>query len=182
MLPSSPQAVLLVDGYNVIGSWSSLEKTRDHYGLAAARQELVETLINYSAFADYKTDIVFDAQHQNKRSHSEVLTSNLSVSYTDFGQTADSFIEKFCASFRFRSNHPRQRLIVVTSDRAQQMTVVGYGAEWMSSQQFASDVEFMASRSRRQHRPKKQSRSRFLFNSLDEKSQQRLAQWRRGFN
>jgi uncharacterized protein len=180
MSPSSPQAVLLVDGYNVIGCWSCLKKTCDHNGMEAARQELVEALINYSAFQGYQTQVVFDAHFQNRPTSCEVLTTHLSVCYTDFGQTADTYIEKFCASFRFKLSRPIQRLIVVTSDRAQRLTVVGYGAEWMSSQQLASDVEFSARRSRRKQRPQKQSTGRFLINSLDAQAQQRLAQWRRG--
>jgi|ERR671932_488434 predicted RNA-binding protein with PIN domain len=177
----SPQAVLLVDGYNIIGSWSNLKEVRDHDGLEAARHELIEALINYSAFQGYETQVVFDAHSQNTPIYCEVLTTYLSVYYTDFGQTADTYIEKFCASFHHC--HPyRQgkRVIVATSDRAQQLTVIGYGAEWMSSQQLASDVEFAARRARRKHRPQKQSSGRFLFNSLDANAQQRLAQWRKG--
>jgi uncharacterized protein len=180
MPPSPPQAILLVDGYNVIGTWSYLKKTRDRDGLEAARQELVEALINYSAFQGYETQVVFDAHAQNTSIYHEALTAHLSVCYTDFGQTADTYIEKFCASFRSNFCHPPKRLIVATSDRAQQLTVVGYGAEWLSSQQLASDVEFAARRSRSKQRPQKQSPSRFLFNSLDAQAQQRLAQWRRG--
>jgi hypothetical protein len=180
MPPSSPQAFLLVDGYNVIGIWSDLKKTRDRHGLEAARQELVEALINYSAFQDYQTQVVFDAHFQNTPSSSEALTNHLSVCYTDFGQTADTYIEKFCAAFRYNISYPKQRLIVATSDRAQQLTVVGYGAEWMSSLQLVSDVELMARRAKRRQRPQKQSGSRFLFNSLDAQAQQRLAEWRRG--
>lgn len=180
MPPSPSQAILLVDGYNVIGTWSYLKKTRDRDGLEAARQELVEALINYSAFQGYETQVVFDAHAQNTPTYHEALTAHLSVCYTDFAQTADTYIEKFCASFRFNLSHSTKRLIVATSDRAQQLTVVGYGAEWVSSQQLASDVEFAARRSRTKQRPQKQSRSRFLFNSLDAQAQQRLAQWRRG--
>lgn len=180
MSRSSPLAVLLVDGYNVIGTWSYLKKTRDRDGLESARNELVETLINYSAFQGYKTQVVFDAHFQDRGVYCEALTNHLSVCYTDFGQTADTYIEKFCASFRFTLDFHTQRLIVATSDRAQQLTVVGYGAEWMSCQQLASDVELIASRVMRKQRPKQQSRSRFLINSLDAKAQQRLAEWRKG--
>jgi hypothetical protein len=180
MPPSSLQALLLVDGYNVIGTWSSLKKTRDRHGLEAARQDLLEALINYSAFQGYRTQVIFDAHKQNTDTYEETLTNHLSVCYTEFGQTADTYIEKFCASFRFHLSHPRQRLIVATSDRAQQLTVKGYGAEWMSSQQLVSDVELTASRVMRQHRSQKPSPRRFLFNSLDPQAQQRLAQWRKG--
>lgn len=97
---SLPQAVLLVDGYNIIGTWSSLKKTRDGTGLEAARWQLAEALLNYSAFQGFVTQIVFDAQYQNTGSNQEIITQNLSVYYTDFGQTADTYIEKACASFR----------------------------------------------------------------------------------
>jgi predicted RNA-binding protein with PIN domain len=180
MPPSPPQAVLLVDGYNIIGSWSNLKEIRDRHGLEPARQELVEALINYSAFQGYETQVVFDAHSQNTPISLEVLTIHVSVCYTDFGQTADTYIEKFCASYRHNLCRSCQRLIVATSDRAQRLTVVGYGAEWMSSQQLASDVEFTARRARRKRRPQKQTRGRFLFNSLDAQAQERLAEWRKG--
>jgi hypothetical protein len=176
----SPQAILMVDGYNVIGAWSHLKKARDRHGLEAARQELVEVLINYSAFQGYETQVVFDSYTQNTPVVSEVITTHLSVCYTDFGQTADTYIEKFCASFRLKIDRFDRRLIVVTSDRAQRLTVTGYGAEWMSCQQLASDVEFTARRAKRRHQPQKQSRGRFLFNSLDAQAQQRLVEWRKG--
>ncbi|MHC5729642.1 MAG: NYN domain-containing protein, partial [Nostoc sp.] len=93
------QAVLLVDGYNIIGAWPCLKKTRDRVGLEAARGELVEAMTGYSAFQGYETQIVFDAQYQNCASNKEIVTELLSVYYTDFGQTADTYIEKSCASF-----------------------------------------------------------------------------------
>jgi len=193
MPPSSAQAVLLVDGYNIIGAWSYLKKTRDGTGLEASRWQLIEALINYTAFQGFQTQIVFDAHYQNTCSTQEDITQNLSVHYTDFGQTADTYIEKACASFHSStsrvlpkavfSNKPlycsQSRLIVATSDRTQQLMVMGYGAEWMSAQQLAGEVESTAIRVR-QHKPKKQSSGRFLANSIDEKARQRLANLRLG--
>ncbi|MBD1924486.1 NYN domain-containing protein [Microcoleus sp. FACHB-831] len=180
MPPSQPQAVLLVDGYNVIGAWSVLEKTRDRDGLEAAREQLIEALVNYSAFEGLDTQIVFDAHYQDTTCSCEVISPNLSVCYTDFGQTADTYIEKFCASYRRNVVSARQRVIVATSDRAQQLTVVGFGAEWMSAQRLASEVELTATRRSRSHLTKKQSSSRFLMNSLDAKARERLAEMRKG--
>ena len=177
---SRPQAVLIVDGYNVIGAWSDLQKTRDSDGLEASREKLIEALVNYSAFEGLETQIVFDAHYQDTRSYCQEITPNLLVHYTEFGQTADTYIEKFCSLFRYDLYRSASRLIVATSDRAQQLTVVGYGAEWMSAQQLVNAVESTARRVQRQHRPKKRSPSRFLFNSLDAQSQQRLSDWRKG--
>ncbi|EDX70676.1 conserved hypothetical protein [Coleofasciculus chthonoplastes PCC 7420] len=180
-MPSPPpQVTLLVDGYNIIGTESSLTKMRDRHGLLAARQELVEVLINYSAFRGYKTKVVFDAHYQPTGTRHEDITPHVSICYTDFGQTADSYIEKFCAAVRSKPKLFKQRLIVATSDRAQQLTVTGYGAEWMSSQQLISDVHCTSRRVRRRQRSPKQSRGRFLMHSLDKSAQQRLSQWRQG--
>jgi hypothetical protein len=179
MPPLPSQALLLVDGYNVIGAWSELKKTRDRHGLESARQELVEVLINYTAIKGYETQVVFDAHYQRTPSYSESHTPDLSVYYTAFAETADTYIEKFCASFRYKERrHPR--LIVATSDRAQRLTVVGYGAEWLSAQRLAGEVDLAVHQIQRKKRPEKKAQSRFLFNSLDPQAQQRLQQWRQG--
>ena len=180
--PSPPQAALLVDGYNIIGAWNYLKQTRDAAGLETARWQLIEALINYTAFKGLVTQIVFDAQYQQTPGNQEVKTDNLSVYYTTFGETADTYIERTCASYFRQYVHKTNssRLIVATSDRAQRLTVVGYGAEWMSAQQLRCEVESAYQRARRQQKPRKQSSSRFLANSLDAKARDSLAQMRWG--
>lgn len=176
-----PKAVLLVDGYNIIGSWPCLKKTRDSAGLEAARYELVEALTSYSAFEGYETQIVFDAQYQNTCSNKEVINQLLSVYYTDFNQTADTYIEKVCASLRTMVAQAQiSRVIVATSDRAQQLMVQGYGAEWRSAQQLCYDVQNTVCRVRHKSQSTKQSKSRFLANNIDAKARQRLAEMLQG--
>ena len=181
MTQTPPQAVLLVDGYNIIGAWPYLKRIRDTDGLEASRWQLVEALVNYSAFQGFATQVVFDAQYQNTCSNQEVITQNLSVYYTEFGQTADTYIEKICAARPYPHRSHLFRLIVATSDRAQQLTVMGYGAEWLSAQQLYYDVEATAVRVRNKNKIRKQSSSsRFLANSIDAKARQRLAELRMG--
>ncbi|OKH23353.1 NYN domain-containing protein [Chroogloeocystis siderophila] len=194
---SSPQAVLLVDGYNIIGAWSCLKKIRDSDGLEASRWQLIEDLTNYSAYQGYITQVVFDAHYQNTCSNYEVITETLSVYYTNFGETADTYIEKLCAGFRpyLRGIEPNDttnknsklpiysrisRIIVATSDRAQQLTVVGYGAEWLSAAQLKFEVQTTACRMRREKTSARKPASRFLANSIDTKARQRLAEMRMG--
>ena len=183
MPPSSYQAILLVDGYNIIGDWSDLKNSRDHHGLEAARYELVERLINYTAAAAYRTKIVFDAHYQDTPRSVEEHTSALSVHYTAFAETADTYIEKFCATFNRRKYQQEStRLIVATSDRAQQLTVVGYGAEWLSAPMLARQVEHTERKIKRRTKTqtKKKTSGRFLFNALDPAAQKRLRQMRGG--
>jgi len=183
MSSSSYQAILLVDGYNIIGDWSDLKKSRDRDGLEVARRELVECLINYSAAMEYRTKVVFDAHYQDTPRSVENHTPDLSVHYTAFAETADTYIEKFCAVFsRKKYQQESTRLIVATSDRAQQLTVVGYGAEWRSAQTLAREVDqsIRQTKSRTKKQTKKKSSGRFLFNALDPMAQQRLRQMREG--
>lgn len=180
MATSSPETLLLVDGYNIIGSWSYLKKRQERDGLESARQELVETLINYSTHQGYKTQVVFDAHYQKTPGNEEKFTTSVSVYYTAFAQTADTYIERLCANFSRQSSKSFARLIVATSDQAQRLTILGYGAEWMSAQRLANDVDTVARQIKKKHRPRNVSKGRFLVNSLDPKSQEILAQWRHG--
>jgi hypothetical protein len=69
---------------------------------------------------------------------------------------------------------------VATSDRAQQLTVMGYGAEWMSAKQLELDIDRMARSVRRNQRTPKRSQGRFLVRSLDPDAQERLDKLRFG--
>jgi hypothetical protein len=182
MPPSKPQALLLVDGYNIVGAWYRLQQVRDRDGLEAARRELIEALVGYSAFQGFDTRLVFDAQYQGTPGSQEVITQNLCVCYTDFKQTADTYIERACALYRQDLRKFEQRLIVATSDRAQQLTVVGYGAEWMSAQQLQHEVETAGRHVRNRQQAKNRSPNRFLSSALDPIAQQRLARMRMGLN
>jgi uncharacterized protein len=179
-MAATHQALLLVDGYNIIGAWSALKETRDRDGLESARRELVEALIDYTAYEGLKTQIVFDSHYQKTPGSQEDYTPSVSVYFTAFSQTADTYIEKVCASFRHQQSVGTSRIIVATSDRAQRLTAIGYGAEWMSAQRLATEVEVSTLKIHKKHRPKKPAQGRFLFHSLDPQAKQRLSQWRRG--
>ena len=174
---SLPRALLLVDGYNIIGVWSHLKKTRDRDGLEASRRLLIEALANYSALQDWDTQVVFDAQYRDTQSSRELVTQHLCVYYTDFGETADTYIERVCATGP-RQTGRRQRTIVSTSDRALQLTAMGYGAEWMSPQHLRKSVETADRHRQLNQKSRPLGQSRFLFQSLDAKTQKRLANLR----
>jgi predicted RNA-binding protein with PIN domain len=187
MSGSAPSALLLVDGYNVLGAWAELRQIRSsrkrdrhvHQGLEESRRHLTEQLANYSALQGYQTQLVFDAQYRDTPSNQEVITANLLIHFTEFGQTADTFIEKTCATLRHEVQYRRQRLIVATSDRAQQLTVVGYGAEWMSAEGLLADIDLVIQRVRHKQ-PTKRPAGRLLAHSLDPEAQKRLSDLRFG--
>ncbi len=177
-MPSPKPTLLFVDGYNVIGAHPILQDIQEEDGLEAARRQLIELVVNYSASANYETEIVFDAYNQATRTHREALTSQVWEVYTDYQQTADSYIEWACAQF-FRNDIRRfdQSLVVATSDRAQWLTAVGYGAEWMSSLKLVNLALNMAQKTKQLRQPKKTPK-RFLSSGLDDSVQARLARLR----
>lgn len=160
---------MLVDGYNVVGAWASLQDVAANLDLARSR--LVETLASYSAYRGLQTTIVFDAYNNVAPAMTEEVTEYLKLHYTEYRQTADSYIEKVCAQLR-----KQRRVIVVTSDRAQQLTITGFGAEWMSAASLEQDVR-SAERSMRRKQRSKSSPSR-LHNVMNEDVRKRLTDWR----
>lgn len=180
MSRSSNRAILLVDGYNSIGLWPRLRDSHALKGLETARRDLIEALVNYSASEALEARIVFDSQYQYSPKLKEVVTDSLSVYYTDFGQTADAYIEKSCADQRQELRLSKQRLIVATSDRTVQQIAIGYGAESISAEQLANEVEAAVNRCRRRYKPRQKSKGRFLASSLDPESQKKLARLRMG--
>ncbi|MGF1535809.1 MAG: NYN domain-containing protein [Elainellaceae cyanobacterium] len=174
-------AILVVDGYNVVGACPTLSQVRDRDGLEEARHRLTESLIGYGPLHDYCIWLVFDAYGTRGPATVDKLTDSLQIHYTPLGQTADTYIEKLCADFRYDVRKFEHRLIVATSDRAQRLMVVGYGAEWLSSQRLLSDVAAQQQQVRRRKKSKPRSSGR-LSGSLDPVALQRLSQMRYGLS
>ncbi len=185
MAPKRQEVILLVDGYNVIGAWKDLypnEETplqqTNGEELEVARNKLIEQLINFSSFEGYFTTVVFDAHNRDTPSVTEVMTPNVSIYYTEYKETADTYIEKFCASHR-NDVRLKTRVLVATSDRAQQLTVGGFGAEWLSALQLVNEIESSSRKSRDaafgKKKQKKGNGSGRLFNFLDAESQAALS-------
>lgn len=181
MVAPSPETILLVDGYNVIGAWPTLKRRQESEGLEAARHHLIESLTGYCAFYGCPTRIVFDAHYRTGMKSQEQITDELEICFTESGQTADTYIELFCAQARYTAAK-FQRIIVATSDRDQRLTITGYGAEWMSSHQLIQGIEMTLSRIRdRGRRPKGNSRQ-LLSSLIDPEAKQKLERLRFGLD
>lgn len=175
--PSS--AILLVDAYNIIGAWPNLKTVKQEQGLDAARESLIAELTNYSAVQCFETWVVFDAYEQPTRASREDITPYLSVHYTGYGQTADSYIERACSNFR---NDPRKftlRFIVATSDSVHRQTAIGYGAEGMSALRLKSEVKQVTQSVKRKQKAPKKASGR-LFSAQDPSVQAKLDRMRLG--
>ncbi len=174
--------VMLVDGYNVIGLWRPLQEIRDLQGFDVARSRLIETMVNYSAFHGYKTTLVFDAYVQATPAKSEKVTKNVKLHFTDHNETADTYIERQCGKYRRDPMRHLKRIIVVTSDRAQQLTAVGFGAEWLSATAFEQEVEATLRSVQSRQKNQKANTNNLLGNRIDRDVKAQLAKWRNSLN
>lgn len=181
MVAPSPNTILLVDGYNIIGSWPRLARQQRQVDLEAARHSLVEALTGYSAYHGCPTRVVFDAQYQSGMATRNQITDELEVHFTEAGQTADTYIEWFCSQSRHTINE-FQRIIVATSDRDHRLTVTGYGAEWMSAHQLIQGIEMTLGKIRDRAQRSKVNSRQFLSSLIDPVAKQKLERLRFGLD
>ncbi|MDR3563000.1 MAG: NYN domain-containing protein [Negativicutes bacterium] len=168
--------ILLVDGYNVINAWPDLSALKDD--LEHARRKLVDILSGYGAYKDYRVVIVFDAHAVAKgKTCQETISEGLEVVFTREGETADSYIEK-AAYQQVRAGHG---VYVVTSDWAEQLTILGAGAWRISSRELLEAVLEADKRIRETHcRSILNHRRHELANRLGREVSERLDGMRRG--
>ena len=132
-LPTGPE-YLLVDGYNIIFAWEKLNKMAEE-SLDLARSELVNILCNYQGFKRCELIVVFDA-YKVKGNKGEVeQVGGISVVYTKEAETADMYIEK--ATRKLGGKH---KVRVATSDRLEQLIILGSGAQRVSATEFQNEV------------------------------------------
>ncbi|MCF0120065.1 MAG: NYN domain-containing protein, partial [Oscillospiraceae bacterium] len=125
---------VLVDGYNIIFAWEELKKLAES-DLDTARTRLIDILRNYQGYRETPVIVVFDA-YKVKDNHGSVEhAGGLTVVYTKEAETADMFIEK--AAYDLSRRH---KVRVATSDRLEQLIILGNGALRISSEAFEEEV------------------------------------------
>ena len=115
--------ILIVDAYNMIGNWPQLDKLKKADRLEDARDQLLKVLSNYRKQMDMEIIVVFDAMYVPGLSKS-YQQYDLTIIWTDEGQTADSYIESLAG----RLFSPLTQVTVATSDQAEQWTIFSQGA------------------------------------------------------
>ncbi|HEM7592176.1 TPA: NYN domain-containing protein [Enterococcus faecium] len=115
--------LLIVDGYNMIGSWPELVQLKKQDKMADAREALLHRLSNYAKYEGMEVIVVFDAQlvpgiQQNYKKY------QLDVVFTKEDETADSYIERIAGQLNDRLT----QVTVATSDLAEQWMIFSQGA------------------------------------------------------
>ncbi len=123
----------LIDGYNVINCWDEFAELREQQ-LEHAREVLIHRMSEFMAFHGYRCTIVFDAMDVKGPGSVEEI-GGLQVVYTAEKETADSWIEREA----YQSVRAGFKVFVVTSDRAEQDSILGSGGYRISAREFNED-------------------------------------------
>ncbi len=125
---------LLVDGYNIIFAWEELREL-SKVSIDGAREALIEILSNYQGLHKCDVIVVFDAYRvKGGREHTE-KQGGITVVFTAEAETADTYIERAAYAMRKKC-----RVRVATSDRLEQMIILGNDAFRVSATEFLAEV------------------------------------------
>jgi len=142
---NSGTSYLLVDGYNIIFSWSDLKELAAT-NLDAARNKLLDTMCNYQAMKKCELIVVFDAYRVQNHDTECFDHHNIHVVFTKEAETADTYIE------RFAHEHGRKHYVrVATSDRLEQVIITGQGCHMVSAGEFEQEVKALEDRIREEY-------------------------------
>ena len=130
--------ILFVDGYNMIGAWPHLASLMKKDELALARDTLLQELSNFKKVRGYdEIFVIFDA-YLVPGITQRYDEYDLQVVFTKEGETADSYIER-------EVNHyitPLNRVVVATSDYAEQWLIFQRGALRQSANELAVEISY----------------------------------------
>ncbi|EPZ62049.1 yacP-like NYN domain protein [[Clostridium] sordellii ATCC 9714] len=82
---------LIIDGYNIINAWDDLKHIAID-DLDAAREKLINIIIEYAEFSGQKAIVVFDAYNVKNSMEKVEKRKYITVVYTREHQTADSLL------------------------------------------------------------------------------------------
>ncbi len=153
---------LLVDGYNIIFAWEDLNALAQ-LDIHAAKDRLMDILSNYQGYRQCTLILVFDAY--KVQGHREEVTTyhNIFVVYTKEAETADQYIEKTVHRIG-RQN----QVTVATSDRLEQIIIMGQGANRISASGFREEVERAAQEMQKGWGVRRERARSYLFDQVGE--------------
>lgn len=156
---------LLVDGYNIIFAWEDLKKISDKYSLEDARDKLISILSNYQGAKGIELIIVFDAHLVKGNTGSIEKRGKTYIVYTKEAETADNYIERITKQIA-----KQYTVKVATSDRLEQIIIMGAGAIRVSATELRADIRVTAKKISKKIEEIKPIKNNMLFDNLDPKT------------
>ncbi len=121
------ELLYLVDGYNVLHALEDAPLDN----LTMGREKVIDLVCDFAGYVSASLVLIFDAYLQDSSKASVSVRDNITVVYTRNGQTADMYIEE-----KARELSDKYRIIVVSSDNLEQLSVFSAGAFRLSSREF----------------------------------------------
>lgn len=143
----------LVDGYNIIFAWKELNEIAKE-NLDGARGRLLDIMCNFQGHINQELIVVFDAYRIKGHTREVTEYHNIHVVYTKEAETADAYIERI--SHEMAKEH---QVTVATSDRLEQMIVIGNGARRISARELEAEVKRVNDQALKQYEEKKMTDS-----------------------
>lgn len=166
------KSYLIVDGYNIINSWTSLKKIASE-NMEEARDRLIGILADYCAYKGIEVILVFDAHFVKGSRQKEKIIHNIKVVFTKEYETADSYIEK--------TVHDLSRLNfvqVATSDWEEQITILSNGGVRISARELEEEVK-CSQKKMKQKFVSREVKSYDLSHRIEPHILKQLEQWRK---
>ncbi|MCR4805021.1 MAG: NYN domain-containing protein [Clostridia bacterium] len=125
---------LIVDGYNIIFAWPEL-KALAKESFTAARERLIEMLVNFQAYRGGELVLVFDGYKVKGNPGSREDAGGIHIAYTKENQSADQYIESLVHEIG-KNYHVR----VATSDGLIQLAALRMGVVRESARELECEV------------------------------------------
>lgn len=167
--------ILIVDGYNVINA----QKGAASESLADARDRLLSELMDYAGYSGQQVILVFDAWLSDRMQRTQEQYGQVSVVYTQKGETADHYIERLCDAYAADIEFRRAEVRVATSDGVEQTIVLGRGAIRLSARELIYEMNQMRAQGREEAAAAAGHRNP-IADRLPEDVRRRLEEMRRG--
>ena len=126
---------IIVDGYNIIFSWSDLAELAKE-DIEAARDKLCDILSNYAGFRKCYVVLVFDGWKVKGNPGEKIQHHNIQVVFTKEGETGDAYIESLVAQIG-----PNYAVRVASSDNLVQLSSFRTGVLRMSSRELLEEIQ-----------------------------------------
>lgn len=168
----SRRPLLIVDGYNVIGTDPAYAAVAER-DLESARAMLVRDAASFAA-GGWRCTVVFDGAGNPRSDGVPHKVAGVTVVFSPHGRTADTIVEALAMRARERG----EAVTVVSSDAATQYAVMREGVSRMSSREFAGAMAEEASE--KSGRSTAGGRRGPVEDRIDPAVRERLDRWAKG--
>ena len=164
----SEKEYLLIDGYNIVFAWEDLRELAQK-DIMAARDKLVDLLVDFAGFRKEHVILVFDAYKVRGGKGEVIHVGDIDVIYTKEAETADLYIEKAAHELT-----KKYKVTVATSDAVEQVIIYGAGAYRMSAQNLLEELMLTKGMMREHYEKKEGKKAGGLLAGMDEETAEAL--------